>query len=517
MRVTDIATQKVYILSGLKARWDYLVLLAVSLVHIFNAFYLVRSVEATSFAYPYLLNRQFVLFDTLYEARGPLRTLLLTSLEALTGQAYPLALRLLDLALALIITWLIFRLTKQLSQGSRLAASTAVVIWLIWYPIINYIVFYFDAALSLTAIAAISLYVFYLQRETRAVSPAVMLGIGALLGAGAFFKQNGILLLPAVIVFHLFAERRQVKRAFADVTLIAVSAVAVALLIFLQLGTLLPLEVALEIARQPGLAAAWQEGNALIDAIFIGAVSIGSVAYIALSWRRMPLAAFFVLLSALSLAGHTTTNFYFRYLSAGLPILCVLWGMGVYAAVSRRARLWLAVLLIAFIGSVRIGLTAYGQARQTHAPGEWVAYSEYQPIAQALQEIIAPDKTFFIFPIIESNAQLLALTEREVVGVVAYHANGWPVKLFLEQNLIARTMQLWERQPPDYILLFPDLLSHEYDPSGWASGKDQINQAFLEYIAANCTSIRRFPEVTFLGEAILHACHAASNNTEENR
>lgn len=509
MNATVASTQKLQTLSLLKARWDYLVLALVCLAHSFNAFYLVRSVEATGTTYPYLLNRQFVLFETLYEARGPLRTLLLTFLEALTQQFYPLALRLLDLGLALLITWLIFRLAKRLSQGSRLAASSAIVVWLLWYPIINYIVLYFDAALSLAAIAAISLYLVY---EGRPASPIAMLGVGGLLGAGALFKQNGILLLPAVIVFHLFSRRQQIKRALLDVALMVAGAVTIALLVFLQVKTLLPFEVALDIARQPGLAAAWQASNPLIDAVFIGAIAVGGVAYVALSWRRMPLAAFFILLSALSLSGHTATNFYFRYLSAGLPVLCVLWGMGVHAAVSRRARLWLAVLFVAFIGSMRIGLTAYGQARQTHAAGDWVAYSEYQPIAQALQKTIAPDKTFFIFPIIESNAQLLMLTERDVVGVVAYHANGWPVKLFLAQNLAERTMQLWQERPPDYILLFPELLSREYDPSGWESGKDQINRVFLEYIAENCAPIRHFPEVTFLGEAILHICYALNDH-----
>ena len=194
-------------------RWLLLLLIAQGLTHLF---WLSPAVHSGQVAIPWMMNRGMRLFGEIWEQHAPGSSLLGAAAQTLLPMMDPaLLVKLLNTALVLALTLLIYQLAKALS-GKESAGLLAALTWAWWAPVYGNIMLYFDTLLA----ACVLLALLITYRGASAPSRRQLIAIGLLMGAATLFKQHAWLALGIVGIWLALWESRRAWLIYAISALI---------------------------------------------------------------------------------------------------------------------------------------------------------------------------------------------------------------------------------------------------------------------------------------------------------
>lgn len=412
-----------------------------------NLFWLSPAAHSGQVAIPWLMLRGKTLFGDIWEQHAPGSSLLAAAAQASLPLDPALVARLLNALLVALLTLLVFWLARRMCSEAAGLLAALVFAW--WAPVYGNVLLYFDSLLALCVLAGSCLYFGAAQ-----LSRQRLLMIGLCLGAATLFKQQAWLAVAIVGLWLLGAGWRRSP-------------------MFLLGALLLPLLQWLALAA----AGLWDNYlywnwtfnlSGLMDGVpldgdFLRKLLLGDLLvlpFALLAWRYERR---WLLLPLLWLAALSTI--YPRvgeiHAMAQLPFAAVM--SGIMLAKLRQAlrdpRSWdLPRLTLAGLAlGIGIGWLWTGVVSWLPTPlgiGATLGYDEFRPLAEALKTRAQPGDTLFILPQADSTPQLHPLTGLLPLGV---WIKGWRW-YFRPPHVLPRLKQEWEQKPPDWVIVFPDLL-----------------------------------------------------------
>ncbi len=169
-----------------------------------HLFWLSPAVHSGQLAIPWMMNRGMALFGDIWEQHAPGSSLFGAVAQALLPIEPALLIRLLNTALVMALTLLIYQLAQKLS-GMPSAGILAALVWAWWEPVYGNIMLYFDTLLALCALLALIAY----YRHPVRPSKQNLIVMGLLMGAATLFKQQAWLALVIVGLWLLTTESRK--------------------------------------------------------------------------------------------------------------------------------------------------------------------------------------------------------------------------------------------------------------------------------------------------------------------
>ena len=416
-----------------------------------HLFWLSPAVHSGQLAIPWMMNQGKALFGDIWEQHAPGSSLLGAVAQALLPIDPALLIKILNTALVVALTALIYQLAIRLS-GKPSAGGLAALYWVWWEPVYGNIMLYFDTLLALCILLALTV---YWHSEERPSLKRIAL-MGALMGAATLFKQHAWLAVAIVGVWLLTTENRKTLLVYA------LAALALPALQWLALGAQGLLDSYIFWNWTFNLRG-FMDGVPLDGDLFrkllLGNLLVFPFALLALKRDRRPL----LLLVLIWLA--TLTALYPRFGEihgmGHLPFAAVMSGMVLAWALPpvvdprqwQLAQTLLAGLALGIgIGWLWTGAVSY--IPTSMGPGATLAYDEFDPVvAQLLAESVAED-TLFVLPETDSTPQLHARTGLLPPGT---WIKGW--RWYFRPEFVLPTLQdEWAAQPPTWVIVFPDMI-----------------------------------------------------------
>lgn len=153
---------------------------------------------------PWMMNRGLPLFDRILEQHAPLSSLLAAlGQRVLPFDALGVAI-VLNLALVLALTLLVYGVASKLASDAR-AGALAALAWFWWEPVWGNVLLYFNTLLAFIMLLSLWLWLRTYPLFERSYSSLVLLGL--VIGFAPLAKQQGWAAVGLMGLFILFTER----------------------------------------------------------------------------------------------------------------------------------------------------------------------------------------------------------------------------------------------------------------------------------------------------------------------
>lgn len=403
-------------------------------------------------AIPWLMNRGMTLFGDIWEQHAPGSSLLAAAAQSLIDIDPGLLVKLLNIALVLALTALVYQLAKQL-EGDEWAGILAAAVFAWWAPVYGNVLLYFDTLVGLCLLAALVLS--FRNRDGATAGQAA--AVGLLLGASTLFKQHAWLAVGLMGAWLLLTERRR-RRALVY----AGAAISLPLLqwIVLWSGDLLDSYIFWNWTFNLGgfMDGVPLDGDLFRKLLLTNALVFPFAALAIRGDRRHLILIALWLASATLLYPRAGEN----HAMAHLPFAAVMSGIVLATSLRQLAarRAWDAprAMLAGLFVAGGIGWLWTGAVSYIPTPlgaGAILAYDEFRPLADQLRERAEPDDTLFLLPETDSTPQLHPLTDMPPPGT---WVKGW--RWYFKPARVLETMTVeWADKPPTWIVIFPDLVA----------------------------------------------------------
>jgi hypothetical protein len=464
-----------------------------------HLFLLSISAHSGQVAIPWMMNRGMTLFGNLLEQHAPGSSILAAVAQRVLPFAPVDVVRLLNIALVIAGTLLIYALAARLSGDAR-AGLAAAVVWAWWEPVYGNVLTYFDTLLGLLLTLAALVWLALQERKPAALAP---LAAGLILGAATLAKQHA---WAAVFLFALWlaAFRPRGGRWRDPLLLLAAAFVlpALAMLAFAFQG-----DFERYVYWNWGFNLSGLMTNPPYTGDFIRKVLLTNVlapAFALLALReRQPVWVLVILLYA---AGSATL--FPRtgeiHVMGQLPILSVMSAVVIVRVIAgilqegatrkawtrqSSAELTLAgVALALLVGWGWTGAAAYGATPLGR--GATPGHDEFIPLAARLRALAESEDTLFVLPQTDSTPQLHPMSEMLPPGL---WIKGWFWYL-QAPGIQAQLLAEWENAPPTFVVVFPDLV---------VEGVPGI-EPLVAFVEANYTAVETVEDVVFHGDAVIY-------------
>ena len=434
-------------------RFSLLALLIIqALTHLF---WLSPSAHSGQLAIPWMMNRGMTLFGNIWEQHAPGSSLLGALAQSLIPLDPDLVIKLLNTALVIAITVMVYQLAARLS-GKASAGILSAAVWAWWEPVYGNVMLYFDTLLATSILAALLVYCHPRRQPTH----RQIILTGLLMGLATLFKQHAWLAV-GLLGLWLFIWHRSWRIGL-------VYGLAALLLPLIQWGAL----AAQGLLDGYGyLYWNWEFNlSGLMDGVsldgdFFRKLLLSNllvfpfvvIAFITRERRRglllalMWLAALTVLYPRIGEI-HGMGHLPFTAVMSGMT-LAWLWPQ------MSNWRAWdLPRAALAGLG-FGIGLGWLWTGAVSYIPtsmgaGAVLAYDEFRELVDEWQPHIEQGDTLFVLPETDSTPQLHPLTGMMPPGT---WVKGW--RWYFRPAFVLSTLtREWETNPPDWIAVFPDYI-----------------------------------------------------------
>lgn len=425
----------------------YVLLILQVITHLF---WLSPAAHSGQVAIPWMMNQGMTLFGDIWEQHAPGSSALAAAAQSLIDIDPGLLVKLLNIALVLALTALVFLLAKRLA-GNEWAGTLGAAVFAWWEPVYGNVLLYFEALLALCVLAALLVYF----HDDERPSAKRIAAVGLLMGASTLFKQHAWLAVGLMGLWLLLTESRRQP-----------------LLIYVGAALFLPLLqwVALWGGGLLESYIFWNwtfnlsgamDGVPLDGDLFRKLLLTNALVFpfIALRHERRRR------LIVVALWGAALTLLYPRagenHAMAHLPLAAVMSGVVLATTLPLLTdwRAWdgpraiLAGLLVAGgVGWLWTGAVSY--IPTPLGAGAILAYDEFRELAVELREGAEDGDTLFVLPETDSSPQLHPLTGLLPPGA---WVKGW--HWYFKPAFVLETLATeWEAAPPTWIVVFPYLI-----------------------------------------------------------
>ena len=444
-------------------RWLLPLLILQCLTHLF---WLSPAVHSGQVAIPWMMNRGMRLFGEIWEQHAPGSSLLGAAAQALLPLDPALLVKLLNTALALALTILIYQLAKALS-GKESAGLLAALVWAWWEPVYGNVMLYFDTLLATCVLLALLVY----YRHARAPSRRQIILMGILMGAATLFKQHAWLAVGIVGIWLALREDRRTWLIYA------LAALILPLLQWLILAGQGLLEGYIYWNWSFNLAGTMDgvplDGGFFRKLLFSNMLVIP---FALLAWRAERRR---LLLPLMWLAGlvvlwprfgeiHAMGHLPFTAVMSGLVLASAWPQMADFKAWDTSRVVLMGLALVIGIGWLWTGAVTYIPTRLGF--GAALGYDEFDALVAKLNAEKDAGDTLFVLPETDSTPQLHPRTDMMPPGT---WIKGW--RWYFRPDFVLETLlEEWATDPPTWVVVFNDHI---------ASGEPGILQ-LLEIVRA---------------------------------
>jgi len=411
------------------------------------------SAHSGQLAIPWMMNHGGVLFESIWEQHAPGSSLLGALAQSLIPlENTGLLIKLLNTALVMAMTILIYQLARQLS-GKTSAGLWAAGVWAWWEPVYGNVMLYFDTLLALSVLAALLVYCRHREKPTQ----RQIILTGLLMGTATLFKQHAWLAVGLFGLWLLMAHRRwQIGLVYG---------LAALLIPLVQWGALAwrgLLESYLFWNWHFNLSG-FMDGVPLDGDLFrkllLSNLLVLPFIFIALKrgCRRC------LVLTWMWLAGLTVLYPRFGEIHGmgHLPFTAVMSGMTLAWLLPSMSnwRLWDVPRWVLAGLALGIGLGWLWTGAVSYIPTPMgadavLAYDEFHELVHEWRPRIEDGDTLFVLPETDSTPQLHPLTGMMPPGT---WIKGWRW-YFRPGRVLPALKREWESNPPDWVAVFPDLI-----------------------------------------------------------
>ncbi len=416
-----------------------------------HLFWLSPAAHSGQVAIPWMMNRGLTLFGDIWEQHAPGSSLLAAAAQSLIDIDPGALVKLLNIALVLGLTALVYLLAKRLS-GDDWAGALAAAVFAWWAPVYGNVLLYFDTLVAFCVLAALVVYF----REGERPSAKRLALVGLWMGASTLFKQQAWLAVVTLGFWLLLTERRR-----KALPLYVGGALILPLLQWLALFGAGLFESYFFWNWTFNLSGA-MDGVPLDGDLFRKLLLTNALvfAYIPLALRRdrrqLILAALW--LAALTLLYPRAGE---NHAMAHLPLAAVMSGLAL-AALRPQLGEWrhlegARAILAGLLAAGALGWLWTGAVSYIPTPmgaGAILAYDEFSDLAMKLRARAEPGDTLFVLPETDSTPQLHPLTDMLPPGA---WVKGWHW-YFEPAPVLATLTKEWEGAPPAWIVVFPHLI-----------------------------------------------------------
>ncbi len=450
------------------------------------------SAHSGQVAIPWMMNRGMTLFGNLFEQHAPLTSLIAAAAQRVLPFDPVNVDRLLNLALVLITTVLVYRLAYQLADRTPVAGVVAAGWWFLWQPVYGNILFYFDAVLG--ALFCAALLVWVEQGERRVRSAALVAGL--LMGLATLAKQHAWAGVVAFALWLAFAHRRALWPYLAG----ALAFPLLAVIVTAAQGTLNAYLYWTYAYNLSGLMPAGSLNPDLLRKLVMSSLFVPAYAVLTLFRDRREVRVLALLLwmsAAATLVPRIGDIHAIGHMSMSAVLTGVVAGILVSPPYGWRvqwqrlrggsaAELALGGVLVAALAWVAITAMAPYASRPFGASGI-PANDEFKAVAAHLQALADEDSTLYVLPLTDSTPQLHSLSGLLPPGI---WVKGW--NWYWDAPGVSETLMAeWQDNPPEFVVLFPDLL---------VEGQPGITP-FVDYVVTHYSQLETVPDVLFHGDA----------------
>ncbi len=452
-----------------------------------HLFWLSPAAHSGQVAIPWLMNRGLTLFGDIWEQHAPGSSLLAAAAQSLIDIDPGLLAKLLNIALVLALTALVYLLAKRLAEDEWAGLlGAAVFAW--WEPVYGNVLLYFDSLVALCVMAALVVYC-----HDECSSAKRIAAVGLLMGASTLFKQHAWLAVGTLGFWLLLTEGRR-----QDLLVYAGTALFLPLLQWSALWSAGLLESYIFWNWSFNLSGAMDgvplDGDLFRKLLLTNVLVFPFIALALRHERRRQLIVVALWLAALTLLYPRAGE---NHAMAHLPLAAVMSGVVLATLRSHLAdwRLWdapraiLAGLLVAG-GSGWLWTGAVSYIPTPLGPGAILAYDEFRELAAELRDQAEEGDTLFVLPQTDSSPQLHPLTGMLPPGA---WVKGWHW-YFEPARVLATLKDEWENEPPTWIVVFPYLI---------AAGEPGIKH-LLDIVEARYTLVFESAEIYDHGRAAVY-------------
>ncbi len=430
-------------------RWLVPLLIVQCLTHLF---WLSPAVHSGQVAIPWMMRGGMRLFGDIWEQHAPGSSLLGALAQSLLPIDPALLIKLMNTALVLVLTVLIYHSAKQIS-GKALAGIVAAGFWVWWEPVYGNIMLYFDTLMALCILLALLVY----YKNPRQLSRRQFILIGLLMGLATLFKQHAWLTVAVVVLWLLFTENKR------SVLLFAVAAMLIPILqwaVLLSQGTLGDYFFWNWSFNLRGFMDGVPLDGGLFRKLLLSNLFV--FPFVLLSLRRdqrrlllLPL----IWLATLSVLYprfgeiHGMGHLPFTALMSGI-VLAGVWPQPIAPRNWDTPRIVLAGLAIGIgIGWLWTGAVTYIPTQL--GPGAILAYDEFDDLVHTLNVNKQDGDTLFVLPETDSTPQLHPRTDMMPPGT---WIKGW--RWYFRPDFVLPTLKRgWENKSPTWVVVFPEMIS----------------------------------------------------------
>ncbi len=417
-----------------------------------HLFWLSPSVHSGQLAIPWMMNHGGLLFGSIWEQHAPGSSLLGALAQSLIPLDAALLIKLLNTALVMAMTLLIYQLANRLS-GKTSAGLLAALVWAWWEPVYGNVMLYFDTLLALSVLAALLVYCRHHEKPTY----RQIILTGLLMGTATLFKQHAWLAVGIFGLWLLMMHRRwQIGLVYG---------LAALLIPLMQWGALFS-QGLLEnylfwnwhfnlsgfmdgVPLDGDLFRKLLLSNLLVFPFIVLTLKRGHRHYLALV--LMWLAALTVLYPRFGEI-HGMGHLPFTAVMSGMVLAWLLPSMSNW-------RMWDVprCVLAGLAFGIGIGWLWTGAVSYIPTPmgaGAILAYDEFHELVDEWRPRIEGGDTLFVLPETDSTPQLHPLT-----GMMPPDPwiKGWRW-YFRPQHVLPALTREWKSNPPDWVVVFQDLI-----------------------------------------------------------
>ncbi len=427
-------------------------------------FWLPTAAHSGQVAIPWMMNQGKLLFGHLLEQHAPGSTLIAALAQRLLPLE-PLAVaQILNVLLLLALTLLIYRLSVHLADDHR-AGLLAAAIWVWWVPVYGNILFYFDTLLGLLIAFALAV-VFSSDRQR--IRTALIVGL--VMGAATIAKQHGWLAVGLLGLWWLVTGRRWREPVVYGLAALVLPGL---LIVVLAAQGVLDSYIYWNWSFNfSGLMDSVPLDGDFLRKLLLSNLFVPALALMAFSKARTRRDDWLLIVLMWAAASavlaprfgeiHAMGQLPFAAIAGGVVLAALLSGVQVrgLADVSRTfSSASVSSLVLAGIG-LALALVWLWTGAVSYVPGPvgiggTLAYDEFQPVAAAIQERAQPGETLFILPETDSTPQIHPMTGLPPPGT---WIKGW-YWYFEAPGVLDTLLSEWETAPPDWVVVFPDLLA----------------------------------------------------------
>lgn len=500
----------------MRIRSPHLIRLILGSILLFQAIthltWLSISAHSGQVAIPYMLNQGLSLFDTVWEQHAPGTSLIMTLAQRVLPLEPITLARLLNLVVVGTITLLVYRIASTLVNNSPMAGIAAALFWAWWEPVYGTVLFYFDTLLGLCVCVALLIWVEQGKRRPFAAA----FGAGLWMGLATLMKQHA---WPALILFGLYLFGESPSEGGRGESGTQKSG-------YLRragywVGALLPPLILIGVVGLQGNLERylyWNWGfnfsglmeGAPLTGDFVRKLTLSNLFAAPLGllmFRRAAPKRFWILLFLLWASTTLTLipRFNHFHAMAHLPFAAIIAGVVVGTLVgetNKPASHWISNLPhtltrdLVLIGLLlAVGAAIFGTGIVVYIPNVMgraaiPAYDEFDLLARRLSALSAPGDRLFVLPETDSTPNLHVIT-----GLLPPRTwiKGW--RWYLEApGVIDHLLTEWAQSPPDWVIVFPDLLAESQPEIG----------SLYQWVIAHCEMVETIKGVVFHGDAVIY-------------